>query len=147
MITRQADYIWMDGEIVPWAEARIHVATDAVLRGENVFEGVRAYWNEDQEELYIFKNAQHLRRLRQSSKVMRMTIPYSDEELTQAFLELLRKNNFSNTVHFRPVVYFGEGESGAWEPDKIRTGVFVIALSSPHNPSIFSGIKSCISTW
>lgn len=147
MITKRAEYIWLDGEIVPWAEAKIHVATEAVLRGENVFEGVRAYWNDEEQELYIFRNAEHLRRLRQSAKIMRMTIPYSDEELTAAFIELLRRNQFRDNVHFRPVVYFGEGEMGAWEPDKIRTGVFVIALHSPHNPSIFSGIHSCVSTW
>jgi branched-chain amino acid aminotransferase len=146
-VAQQADYIWMDGEIVPWAQARIHVATEAVLRGENVFEGVRAYWNEDEQELFIFKNAEHLRRLRQSAKVMRMTIPYSDGELTQAILDLLRLNNFTGNVHFRPVVYFGEGEQYAWEPDKIRTGVFILAMPAPHKPSIFSGMKSCISTW
>jgi branched-chain amino acid aminotransferase len=147
VIAKQADYIWLDGEIVPWSEAKIHVSTEAVLRGENVFEGVRAYWNEEHEELYIFKNAEHLRRLRQSAKVMRMTIPYSDEELTKASIELLRRNSFTGNVHFRPVVYFGEGEPYAWEPDKIRTGVFILALHGPHNPSIFSGIQSCISTW
>jgi branched-chain amino acid aminotransferase len=146
-VTQQADYIWMDGEIVPWAQARIHVATEAVLRGENVFEGVRAYWNEDEQELFIFKNAEHLRRLRQSAKVMRMTIPYSDGELTRAILDLLRLNSFTGNVHFRPVVYFGEGEQYAWEPDKIRTGVFILATPAPHKPSVFSGMKSCISTW
>jgi branched-subunit amino acid aminotransferase/4-amino-4-deoxychorismate lyase len=100
--SKQADYIWMNGEIVPWAEAKIHVATDAVLRGENVFEGIRAYWNEPEAESYIFKNPDHLRRLRQSAKVMRMRIPYSDEELSQAFVDLLRKNSFTSTVHLRP---------------------------------------------
>ena len=147
MTTDRADYVWMDGEIVPWAEATLHVSTEAVLRGENVFEGVRAYWNEDEAELYVFKYPEHLRRLRQSAKIMRMTIPYSDEELTKASLELLRRNEFRGNVHFRPVVYFGEGESYAWEPDKIRTGVFIMALNSAHKPSIFSGIDSCISTW
>ena len=147
MITNRADYVWMDGEIVPWAEATLHVSTEAVLRGENVFEGIRAYWNEDEAELYVFKYPEHLRRLRQSAKIMRMTIPYSDEELIEASLELLRHNNFRGNVHFRPVVYFGEGESYAWEPDEIRTGVFIMALDSPHKPAIFSGIESCISTW
>ena len=145
MASKQADYIWMNGEMVPWAEAKIHVATDAVLRGENVFEGIRAYWNEDEEESYIFKNPEHLRRLRQSAKVMRMRIPYSDEELTQGFIELLRKNSFTSAVHLRPVVYLG-GDWGSYEPDA-EAGVFVLAVASPHNPSIFTGIKSCISTW
>jgi branched-chain amino acid aminotransferase len=146
LITKKADYIWMNGEIVPWDEAKIHVATDAVLRGENVFEGIRAYWNEDEQELYIFRNDEHLRRLRQSAKVMRMRIPYSDEELTRASIELLRRNNFANTVHFRPVVYLA-GDWANYDPDTYEVGVFIMAANSPHDPSIFSGIKSCISTW
>jgi branched-chain amino acid aminotransferase len=136
----------MNGQIVPWDDAKLHVASDAVLRGENVFEGVRAYWNEDERELYIFKNDEHLRRLRQSARVMRLRIPYSDQELTRAFLELLRRNEFSNTVHFRPVVYLA-GEWGVYDPAQYEVGVFVMAANSPHSPSVFSGIKSCTSTW
>ena len=146
-MTETADFVWMDGKIVPWSEATLHVSSEAVLRGENVFEGMRGYWNDDERQLYIFKNAEHLKRLRQSAKIMRMSIPYSDAQLTDAFTELLRKNRFTGGVHFRPVVYFGEGEAYAWRPEEIRTGVFVLAFSRPHAKSIFSGIKSCVSTW
>lgn len=142
-----ADFVWMDGHVVPWAEARIHVSADAVLRGANIFEGMRAYWHADEKQLYIFRNAEHLRRLRQSAKIMRMSIPYSDEELTQAFFDLIRKNRFTNNVHFRPVVYFDNGEPNAWEPSEIRTGVFVLAYSRPPSPSSQKGIQSCVSSW
>lgn len=143
----RADYVWMDGKMVPWADANIHVSSDAVLRGENVFEGMRAYWNDDEKELYIFKNAEHLRRLRESAKIMRMSIPYTDEELTQAFIDVIRRNGYKGGVHFRPVVYFGPGAPNAWKPEEIPTGVFVLAFSSPHEPFITTGIKSCISSW
>ena len=137
----------MDGQLVPWAEAKIHVATDAVLRGENVFEGVRGYWNEEQQELYIFKLPEHLRRLRQSARIMRMQIPYSDAELTEASIELLRRNKFRSTMHFRPVVYFGEGEGYAWQPHQVRVGVFILALQYGRHPKLFTGLRSCTSTW
>lgn len=146
-MAKRADFVWMDGEIVPWDQAKIHVAAETVIRGENVFEGMRAYWNDAEEQLFIFKNAEHLKRLRQSAKIMRMSIPYSDRELTDAFMELLRKNRFREGVHFRPVVYFDQGEPHSWKPEEIRTGVFVLAFSRPHAPSIFAGIKSCTSTW
>lgn len=146
-MARRADFVWMDGKIVAWDDARIHVSAETVLRGENVFEGMRAYWNEDLKELFIFKNAEHLRRLRQSARIMHMEIPYTDEQLTSAFLELIRKNRFSDGVHFRPVVYFAEGEPNAYKPEEVRTGVFVLAFSRPHAKSIFEGIHSCISTW
>jgi len=142
-----ADFVWMDGAIVPWGEAKIHVSANTVLRGANVFEGMRAYWNEEEKELYIFKNAEHLRRLRQSAKIMRMSIAYDDAQLTAAFVELLRANRFKGGVHFRPVVYFDQGAPDALQPEEIRTGVFVLAFSRPHTAAVTAGIKSCTSSW
>ena len=101
-------YLWLDGKIVGWKDGTIHVASEAIVRGASVFEGVRAYGGG--RRLYIFKNQEHLDRLRQSARIMRMSIPYSDAELTAAFKELLRVNRFRDNVHFRPTVYFGEGE-------------------------------------
>lgn len=140
-------YLWLDGEIVPWSEGKIHVASEAVIRSASLFEGVRAYGNPDHDELYIFRNAEHLERLRQSAKIMRMSIPYSDEELTAAFKELIRRNGYRDNVHFRPTVYFGEGESNQFAPDEIRTGMFCIAYSRPHSKSVIEGVRSCTSTW
>ncbi|MCC7047382.1 MAG: branched-chain amino acid transaminase [Alphaproteobacteria bacterium] len=137
----------MDGKIVAWDQATVHVSADTVLRGGNVFEGMRAYWNEDERELYIFKNAEHLRRLRQSAKIMRMSIPYTDQEFTDAFIQLIRRNKFADSVHFRPVVYFDTGEPGGYLPEEIRTGAFVLAYSRPHAKSVYSGVHTCISTW
>ncbi len=142
-----ATFAWLDGQIVPWAEAKIHVSTEAVLRGETVFEGERAYWNEEAGQLYIFRHAEHMRRLRQSARIMRMSIPYSDAELTTACIDLIKKNGYKGSVHFRPVVYFAEGESNQFKPEDIRTGVFILAFDRPSPPSIFTGIKSCVSTW
>ncbi len=142
-----ADFVWMDGDVVPWADARIHVSADAVLRGANIFEGMRAYWDPDGRQLHIFRNQEHLRRLRQSAKIMRMSIPYSDEELTQAFFDLIRRNRFTDNVHFRPVVYFDTGEPNAWDPSEIRTGVFVLAYSRPPSAAGRTGIQSCVSSW
>lgn len=142
-----AEFVWMDGSVVPWADARIHVSADAVLRGANIFEGMRAYWDDGERQLHIFRNAEHLRRLRQSAKIMRMSISYSDEELTQAFMDLIRQNRFTDNVHFRPVVYFDNGEPNAWDPSEIRTGVFVLAYSRPPSAAGKTGIQSCVSSW
>lgn len=144
---KSADFIWMDGHIVPWREATVHVSAETVLRGANVFEGMRAYWNEAEGQLYIFRNPEHLRRLRQSAKIMRMSISYTDAELTAAFIELMQRNQFRESVHFRPVVYFDQGESNAWEPHEIRTGMFILGFARPSSPSAFAGIKSGTSTW
>ncbi len=143
----KSDYVWMDGSIVPWADAKIHVASDALLRGANVFEGERAYWSERDGELYMFRHAEHLERLRQSARFMRMSIPYSDDEITAGCIELLRRNGWRDSVHFRPVVYFGEGEGHAFRPEDIRTGMFILAFNRPSKPTLFSGVTSGVSTW
>src|ERR1700736_2625178 len=117
--SNKADFVWMDGKVVPWGEATIHVASEAVLRGASIFEGMRAYWNEKEEELFIFKNDEHLQRLRKSAKIMRLTVPFSDEELTKGFVDLLRTLKYKDGVHFRPVVYFDEGEPYSWKPTDI----------------------------
>lgn len=140
-------YLWLDGRIVPWSEGTIHVASEAVIRSASLFEGVRAYGNAGHDELYIFRNDAHLERLRQSAKIMRMAIPYSDDELTAAFKELIRRNGYRDNVHFRPTVYFAEGESNQFAPEEIRTGMFCIAYSRPHSKSVLEGVRSCTSTW
>jgi branched-chain amino acid aminotransferase len=139
-------YLWLDGRIVRWQDGTMHVASEAIVRGASIFEGVRAYGTGDG-ELFIFKNQEHLDRLRQSARIMRMSIPYSDAELTAAFKDLLRANGFRDNVHFRPTVYFGEGESNQFDPSEIRTGMFCIAHRRAHGKSVLEGVKSCTSTW
>lgn len=140
-------FIWIDGRIVPWEQGTIHVASEAVIRGASIFEGVRAYGNAEHGELYIFKNQEHLDRLRQSAKLMRMTLPYDDATLTASFKELIRRNEFRDNVHFRPTVYFGEGESNQFAPDELHNGMFCIAQSRPHSKAVLEGVRSCTSTW
>ncbi|HUW14594.1 MAG TPA: branched-chain amino acid aminotransferase, partial [Anaerolineae bacterium] len=70
-------YIWMNGEFIPWDEAKLHVSTAAVQTGSRIFEGLRGYWNDEEEQLYIFKIDEHLRRLAQSMKMMRMNLDFS----------------------------------------------------------------------
>ena len=146
-MSKNPGFVWMDGSIVPWESATLHVSSETVIRAANVFEGIRAYPSMDKDNLYIFRNREHLRRLRQSAKVMRMTIPYSDEDLTGAFIDLIRANGYTDNVHFRPVVYFGPGESNQFDPGEIHNGVFVLAYSRPQAATVKNGVKSCVSSW
>jgi branched-chain amino acid aminotransferase len=146
-MAKQADYVWMDGRMVRWEDATMHVSYECVLRGENVFEGVRAYWSEEESQLFIFRQQEHLNRLRESAHIMRMSIPYTDEELTDACISLIRANGYKGSVHFRPVVYFAEGEPFFYKPEDIRTGVFILAFAKPSIPALQTGVSSGISTW
>src|SRR5262245_55785596 len=115
-------YTWMNGELVPWNDSRIHVNTDAVLRGASVFEGIRAYRSVGGDELNLFRVMDHLRRMfKVSMRVLRMSLQYSPDDLARAVIELLRANEIHQDAHVRVVAYFDEPElSGG--PD--TTGAF-----------------------
>lgn len=142
-----ASHIWMDGSMVPWADAKIHVDSDGVLKGENVFEGLRAYWSKEQEQLFVFRVDDHLRRLRQSASIMRMVIPYTDTELSEAVVSTLRANNLREHAHVRLVSYFGKGKSNSWLPSEIEVNTFIIAKPGARALSTLNGVQACVSSW
>ena len=77
----EVDYIWKNGEIVPWAEATTHVLTHALHYGSGVFEGIRCYHNTDTDEAVVFRLEDHMKRLHNSAKIAHMELPSSVEEL------------------------------------------------------------------
>lgn len=105
-------YLWHSGELVEWEKATIHISMLGWTAISSVFEGIRAYWNPDHQELYLFRLHAHLKRLFQSMKLMRMTSPYSEEDLTQAITDLLRANEYRCDVYIQPLAYFGGGIPG-----------------------------------
>jgi branched-chain amino acid aminotransferase len=144
----RAEFVWFDGKILPWDDAKVHVSTATVLRGANVFEGVRAYWNDGERELYIFRNADHMGRLWNSAKIMRMPVPWSADELTKAEIDVIRANKFQGTVWFRLTLYLGEEEDrSSVQAGKEPVGGFILPRLSPHGKSITEGVDSCVSSW
>jgi len=98
-------FAYIRKQIVPLAEAKIGVMTHAFNYGTACFEGIRGNWNADHEQLYLFRAKDHFRRLRQSAKILHMTLPYTDGELIELTLELLRRGNWREDVYIRPMVY------------------------------------------
>jgi len=141
-------FTWMDGRITSWAKSQLHVNTDCVLRGINVFEGVRAYRSPSGKELLLFRLADHLDRLFGTSmRVLRMTIPYTPADLTAAVSELLQANGVLEDTHIRIVVYFGEGQEASFRPEDIFTGCFILALPRPQHARLREGIRCSVSPW
>src|SRR5262249_20028760 len=142
--------VWLDGKIVEPEDANLSVFTLTVLRGANVYEGLRAYWNPPKRNLYVWKLDEHLNRLGHSMKVMRMQLPYSPDDLRAAVVEWLRANDFHDDVHFRLVVYFGEDGSGgvkSYRPGEVDTGAFILGGPRPNDDKRERGGRMGVATW
>jgi branched-chain amino acid aminotransferase len=148
MAGKNPEQVWMNGELVPWEKATIHVRTDAFLYGASVFEGLRAYPTPDKQQLYIFKNDEHMDRLVNSSaKILRMQCKWTAEDITRGMIEMLRANNFRGDTHIRPTIYFGAGEAYSFDPDKIEVGCVVVAVERPSTPMLQTGATARVTSW
>jgi branched-chain amino acid aminotransferase len=107
----KADVIWLNGKVVPWEEAKVHVLTHALHYGSGVFEGIRAY--ETERGTAVFRLHDHLERLKQSASLYYMELPYTLEKLREATHELIRANNL-RSCYIRPLVFRGYGEMGLY---------------------------------
>ncbi|MCF6201309.1 MAG: branched-chain amino acid transaminase [Hydrogenimonas sp.] len=107
---KQADTIWMNGKLVPWDEAKVHILTHTLHYGNGVFEGTRAY--KTQKGLAIFRLREHTKRLLNSAKITMIKPTYTLEALEAAQIELLRANRFDGNVYIRPIIFLGYGVMG-----------------------------------
>ncbi len=135
-------YLYMNGRLVPYSEATIHVQSNAVKYGTSVFEGLRAYWSESKQELFVFRLGEHCRRLLDSLKLMRMEHALTLEELRHSVLETLRKNEYREDVHVRQTAYLAaDGNVEATGP----TGLAVDAR--PRKLAGKAALDICVSSW
>lgn len=111
----KTDKIWLDGEMVRWEDATIHVLTHALHYGTAYFEGIRCYELSDRRSA-VFRLPEHLRRLSDSGKILGFPLPYSVEQLTEATLELIRANKLKE-CYIRPVAFVGLGDMGLYAPN------------------------------
>ncbi len=103
----EKSYVFYQGKIVEESEVSISVRCKAFNYGLAVFEGIRAYWDSEQEELFVFRMKEHYERLLQSCKTTYINIPYTAQELCDFTVELLKKNNYRGTTYIRPVAFKG----------------------------------------
>jgi branched-chain amino acid aminotransferase len=96
---------YLDGAFVPFADAKVSIATHALQYGTGVFEGIRAYWNGPEEQLYVFRLREHFERMTRSCRIVRIGLPGDAGELSGILLELLRRNSFRSDVYIRPLAY------------------------------------------
>jgi branched-chain amino acid aminotransferase len=143
---RETKKIWMNGELVDWADATVHVGAHGLHYGTGVFEGIRCY--ETERGPAVFRLREHLVRLDNSAKLLYMQLPYSIEELRSATHELLGANGLPE-CYIRPIAFYGYGELG------VHTGsnpVDVAIMSWPWGAYLGEegqrqGIRVAISSW
>ncbi len=146
MAFKEADYIWMNGEFVPWKDAKIHVLSHVVHYGTSVFEGIRAY--KTPKGTAIFRLPEHIKRLFNSAKIYRMEIPFTQDEIMDACKEAIRKNNLKS-CYVRPVVYRGYESLGVNPfPCPVEVAIAVWEWGKYLGPeALEKGVDVKVSTW
>ncbi len=140
-----SEIVFHDGKFMPSEKAVIPVMTHAFLYGTAVFEGIRAYYNKEDNKTYIFRPKEHFERLAQSAKILYMEQIYSTEEHLEILKELLRKNNFKKDAYIRPVIYKAANRIG---PHLIDNPDKYILFAFPMDEYFKSeGLKVCVSSW
>ena len=102
--------IWIDGELVDWDKAQVHVLTHSLHYGSGVFEGIRAY--PTPAGVAVFRLTEHIQRLFMSAKILMIDVPFTPAQLVEATKELVRVNALDDGCYIRPIVYLGYGEMG-----------------------------------
>ncbi len=147
MPIKETKYIWRNGEMIPWRDAQTHVLTHAIHYGTAVFEGMRAY-NTDHKGTIIFRNREHMERFQYSSKLYKINIKYSVEELMQACRDIVRENDLKE-CYIRPFAYLGYGEIGLGTqacPTEVAFAAFPWGAYLGED-GLKNGIDACVSSW
>lgn len=141
-----ASKIWIDGNMVDWKDANIHVLSHVVHYGTSVFEGIRAYKNE--KGVAVFRLKEHVQRLFDSAKIYKIDIPFTQEEIEEAILETVRVNDLDG-CYIRPIVFRGYGELGV-NPLNCPVNVVIAAWewgSYLGEEGMANGVDIGVSSW
>jgi branched-chain amino acid aminotransferase len=138
--------IWMNGKLVNWKDATIHIATHVIHYGTGVFEGIRAY--DSKNGTNVFRLPEHMRRLFDSCRVYRMESPYGFEALTDAVLETIRANDFKS-CYIRPLIYRGYEQLGV-NPMPCPVDASIIVWEWDKylgDEALMNGVDAGVSSW
>jgi len=144
---KKAKFIWLDGKLIDWDQAQIHVLTHTLHYGLGVFEGIRCYKCQD-ERSAVFRLKDHIRRLFDSAQAMMLEIPFSKDEIYQAVIETL-KTNGQKEAYIRPIVFIGDGTMGLYPGENpIRVSIITWGWGSYlGKEGLKQGIRAKISSF
>ena len=139
-------FAYFRGKIVPYADAKVSVMTHALNYGTAIFGGVRGYWNEAEEELFLFRPEDHFQRLINSTRIFLMELELKRKELTQLVVELLQKEGYRQDVYIRPLAYFADEIIGVKLHD-LQTELTIFSVPFDRYVSNDTGAHVTISSW
>jgi len=139
-------FAFFEGKIVPYTEAKVSVLTHALNYGTAAFGGLRAYWNEQEKQLFIFRPYEHFRRFLNSAKLLLMELDYTPESLTGIVCELLRKENYRRDVYIRPLAYKADEGIGV-KLHGLRDALSIVSLPFDRYFANDTSAHVTISSW
>ena len=137
---------YFEGDYVPMREAKVSIMTHAFMYGTATFEGIRAYWNEEQGRLYVLKVREHVERIRQSCRILLMEDVPSVDELTGLIVETVRRNGFRSDAYIRPSFYKSTRAIGVRLHD-LAHELYIIAVPFGNYIDTETGVRVMTSTW
>ena len=139
-------YAFFKNKIVPYDEAKISVLTHAINYGTAIFDGIRGYWNEREEQLFVFRLHDHFKRFLESAKLLCMDLPYSIEDLSKATIELLRAEQFTTDCYLRPLAFYSDEIIGVRLHD-LTPQVSIVSLPFGRYVEKEEGAHVTVSSW
>ncbi|MBN1886872.1 MAG: branched-chain amino acid transaminase [Thermoflexales bacterium] len=139
-------WAFFKGQIVPYEQAKVGVMTHTLNYGTGCFEGIRAYWSEDEQQLLVFKLLEHYQRMLRSVRILSYELPYSVEQLCQTTLEILRKEGYRGDAYIRPLVYAADEIIGVKLHD-LHVELAIFAVPFGRYVEQEEGAHVCVSSW
>jgi len=139
-------YVFFRGRVVPYSDVKVGVLTHALNYGTAVFGGLRAYWNEDEKQLFVFRPQDHFRRFLQSAKLLCMELAYSPDEMVNGLLELIRTEGHKEDLYVRPLAFYSDEIIGVKLHD-LHPEVSMVVLPFGHYISNEDGMHVTVSSW
>ena len=139
-------YAFFRGRVVPYSDAKVGVLTHALNYGTAVFGGIRAYWNDDEKQLFVFRPQDHFQRFLQSAKLLCMELPYSADEMVKGLLDLIRTEGHKEDLYVRPLAFYGDEIIGVRLHD-LHPEVSMVVMPFGHYVSNEDGMHVTVSSW
>jgi branched-chain amino acid aminotransferase len=137
---------FFSGRVVPYADVRLGLLTHALNYGTAVFGGLRAFWNEDEKELFVFRPLDHFRRFLDSARLLRMELPYQPGDLWTGLRDLLRQQGQKTDLYIRALAFYGDETLGV-RLHGLKPEVSIVALPFGHFVPNDDNAHACISSW